>query len=49
MTIHGALGLFISIIAFVILFGFECAVAIVHAYVLTLLASTFFKESTELY
>ena len=49
MTIHGALGLFISIIAFVILFGFECAVAIVQAYVLTLLASTFFKESTELY
>ena len=49
MTIHGTLGLLVSIVTFVILFGFECAVAVVQAYVLTLLASTFFKESTELY
>lgn len=31
------------------LFGFELAVAIVQAYVLTLLASTFYRESVELY
>ena len=49
LKMNGVIPIGIIYSVYCTLFGFELAVAIVQAYVLTLLASTFYRESVELY